>query len=102
MRRTRIFSIIVFVAALAGFGLYKFQAFRTSDQVGPKITMDEESITVSVQAGEDELLAGIEAVDKRDGDVTGSLLVESMSNFIDKGRRKITVAAFDSGSNVTK
>lgn len=102
MSRTRIFSILVFIAALAVFGIYKYQDFKTTDQVGPRITMDQESITVSVNAGEEELLSGIQAVDKRDGDVSGSLLIESMSNFIEKGRRKITVAAFDSGSHVTK
>ena len=102
MSRTRIFSILVFAAALAVFGIYKYQEFKTTDQVGPRITMDQESITVSVNAGEEELLSGIQAVDKRDGDVSESLLIESMSNFIEKGRRKITVAAFDSGSHVTK
>lgn len=102
MRRTRIFSIIVFVAALAIFTLYKINTLRTGDHAGPRITMSEETLTVPSAATDQELLAGVKAEDKRDGDVTDSLIVESKSNFIEKGRRKITIAAFDSDNNVTK
>lgn len=102
MRRIRILSIIIFIAALAVFGAYKFSEIKNSDRTGPKITMDEETITVASGAGEEELLAGIYAEDKKDGDVTDSLIVETESNFVEEGRRLITVAAFDSDNHVTK
>ncbi|HIZ43524.1 MAG TPA: DUF5011 domain-containing protein [Firmicutes bacterium] len=102
MRRVRIFSIFILIVALAVFGAYQFYEFRTQDYVGPRITMDSESVTVSCAAGDDELLAGVTAEDSRDGDVTSSLMVESKSNFIEKGRRNITIAAFDENSHVTK
>lgn len=102
MRRMRVLSIIVFIAALAVFGVSTVYDWIVLDYVGPKITMDEESITVSVEAGEEELLAGIHAADDRDGDVTDSLILEGLSDFIEKGRRIMTVAAFDADNHVTK
>lgn len=102
MRKIRFLSIAIFLSALTAFGAYKFYNVKNKDLAGPKITMNEETVTVSVGVAEDELLAGVTAEDKKDGDVTDSLLVESMSNFVEKGRRMITIAAFDSDNHVTK
>lgn len=102
MRRVRIFSIIVFITAIAVFGFYKNREMRLMDHAGPEITMEKDKIKVSCTDGKDALLKGMKAVDSKDGDVTDSMIVESMSNFIKKGRRKITVVAFDSDNNATK
>lgn len=102
MRKIRIFSIIVFVTAVAVFGLYKRQEIIKADHAGPEITMEKDKIKVSCTDGPEELLKGIKAEDSKDGDVTDSLIIESMSNFIKKGKRKMTVVAFDSDNNATK
>lgn len=102
MRKIRIFTVVVFLMALAATGLYRIQSRSGRDHTGPVITMDSDTVTVTTAATEEELLAGVTAQDSRDGDVSGTLLVESMSNFIEKGRRNVTIAAFDSDSNVTK
>ena len=102
MKRIRIFSIGFFILSVAVFGIYKVRTVKNQDLVGPVIKMNEGTITVPVDAAEEELLAGITAEDNKDGDVTDSLIVESMSNFIEKGRRNITVAAVDSDNHVTK
>lgn len=102
MRRTRIFSVIVFVIAVVAFGVFQFRERVLTDQSGPSITMEEESITVSVDADEAALLEGISAVDKKDGDVTDSLMVESLSNFTAKNTRTLTFAASDSDGHVVK
>ena len=102
MRRIRVLSIIIFVIAVLSFGIFRIVSLKDRDMTGPKITMAEESVTVSCEAAEEEMLAGITATDKRDGDVSDSLIVESMTNFIEKGRRNITVAAFDSTNHVSK
>lgn len=102
MRKIHIAGVALFVAAVLGFGLYQFYTFRVTDSQGPGISMDTDTITVSSAAGEEELLAGVKAVDKKDGDVSDTLLVESMSNFLEKGRRTITIAAFDSDNHVSK
>ena len=102
MRKLKALSILIFVISLAVFGAYEIHSRLTSDQTGPDITMDKESITVSAEASEEELLAGVKASDKKDGDVSNTLLVETRSNFIEKGRRTITIAAFDSDNHITK
>lgn len=102
MRKIHIAGVALFVAAVLGFGFYQFYTFRATDSQGPGIFMDTDTITVSSAAGEEELLAGVKAVDKKDGDVSDTLLVESMSNFLEKGRRTITIAAFDSDNHVSK
>ena len=101
MRRTRIASIILFVIAAAAFGLVRFQQHLT-DTSGPTITMEQDSITVSAEAEESDLLAGITAEDRTDGDVTQNLMVESMSNLMEGNTRNMTVVAFDSDGHVTK
>lgn len=102
MRRIRILSVLLFACALTASVIYGVIDRQNSDSTGPQITMDEKSVTVSCEAEEEELLQGIRATDKRDGDVSESLIVESMGNFIEKGRRIISIAAFDSDSHVTK
>lgn len=102
MRRIHIFSIIVFAIAAAAFGIFQFREKVLADRTGPRITMDNKTITVSVNAGEEELLAGISAVDEKDGDVSGSLLVESLSNFTGENVRTLTFAASDSDGHIVK
>lgn len=102
MKKLRILSIIVFLIAAVSFGLYKSDQLARKDHKGPEISMDSEEISVSCSATPQELLAGVHAMDNRDGDVSSSLMVETMSNFIEKGRRTMTLAAFDSANNVTK
>lgn len=87
-------------AVLMAAALIKTVGFRDTD--GPEISMNQDSITVSIQDTDQALLAGITTEDKKDGDVTDSLVVEGLSNFIEKGRRQVTVAAFDSDNNVAK
>lgn len=102
MKRIHILSLIIFAVSVAVFANYKIQGHLNSDDAGPEIRMDQYTISVSAAAGEAELLAGVTAVDQRDGDVTGTLVVEKMGNFIEDGRREIVIAAFDSDNHITK
>lgn len=72
-----------------------------ADNEPPVITAESDEMTVSVEATDEDMLAGMTAADNVDGDVTGSLIVVSMSDFISKGERKVNYAAFDSHNNVT-
>lgn len=101
MKKIQILSIMVFLASASIFEFSKLKD-RFADQEGPEITMDESTVTVLTSAGEEEVLAGVHARDKKDGDVTDTLLVENQTNFIEKGKRQITIAAFDSDNHVTK
>lgn len=95
-----LFILLILSFALFGLGYYRTRVLRDSD--GPRITMEEEAIIVSVRDSEQSILRGIQAYDRKDGDVTSSLVLQEMSNFIEKGRRQVTVAAFDSDNNVAK
>ena len=92
--------LLILAAALYGLGYYQTRMLR--DTEGPIITVEEDTILVSVTDSEESLLRGIRAYDRKDGDVTASLVLQEMSNFIEKGRRQITVAAFDNDNNVSK
>ena len=102
MRKTRIFSVAVFVIAVIVFEVFQYRQKIAADQIGPVINMAEPSVTISVTDGEEAILAGVTAEDQRDGDVTGSLLVEKLDNLVDGNTRQATIAAFDSAGNVTK
>ena len=84
------------------FLLYRFNEFRKSDSSGPVFSGGQDSLEVSIQDGEDVLLQGITASDKKDGDVTESILVEELSKLYDSSKRTVTYAAFDSDNHVTE
>ena len=84
------------------FLLYRFNEFRKSDSSGPVFSGGQDSLEVSIQDGEDVLLQGITASDKKDGDVTESILVEELSKLYDNSKRTVTYAAFDSDNHVTE
>lgn len=102
MRRIRIMSLLLFVCSTVIFGIYRLEQWKNRDTVGPQITMEPQRLEVSSAATEEELLQGITAYDVKDGDVTDSLMIEQFSNFIEKGRREITVAAFDSDNHISR
>ncbi len=102
MRRSRLFTIILFFIALILFAGVSIRERLIKDHSMPQIHMDTDSIEVSVNAEEDEILKGIKASDKKDGDITDSVTVENMSNFIEKGRRNVTITAADKDNHVSK
>ncbi len=102
MRRLQLLSGILFVIAAISFAVFQIRVNMAADQTGPEIIMEEEQITVSVGADEAELLAGIRAVDERDGDVSASLIVESLSNFTADNTRLLTFAASDADGHIVK
>ena len=102
IRWIRIGSVLLCIVSAVLFVLSGMYINRNSDTNGPEIQMDKKEIAVSIDATEEQLLKGIKAVDKKDGDVTESLLIESMSLFTQPGKRKVTIDAYDSNHNVTK
>lgn len=73
------------------------------DSTVPVIQMDKEQIEVSVK-DKDALLKGVIARDKKDGDVTSKIVVESISKFVDKKEHicNVTYAVSNSGGHVAK
>lgn len=88
------------LAAVAAAG-YTAVFILADDRRPPVISMTADAMEVSVTATDEELLAGVTAMDDRDGDVTGSILIQGLSNLTDD-TVTVTYAAFDSAGNVSK
>ena len=101
MRRLKLISISLFVISLLLLGVHAFKANVVDDKTGPVFHFDNEMIEVSVKEDETSLLKGMTATDAKDGDVTDSIIVESISPFTGTGRRIVNYAAFDSDYHVT-
>lgn len=102
MKRQKIFSITVFLLSLLAFGGYKIYGWMQDDRYAPIIEVEKEELKVSISADPEELLKGVTAMDSKDGDVTDSLVVESISKFLDGDKKLVTYAAFDSNHHVGK
>lgn len=102
MRKFRVFWLFAVAAIGALFGLYLVVQAVSEHDGGPVFSFPEGVLEVSIQDGDEALLEGVTAQDGRDGDVTGSILVEKISGFYGDRRRLVTYAAFDSDDNVTK
>lgn len=102
MKRINILLMLVLAAAVGVFGAYLLWIHNALDTVGPVITFEEEILEISVEDPENALLQGVHAQDDRDGDVTASLLVESVYGINEDNQTLVTYAAFDRAGNVTK
>lgn len=102
MRVLKLFSILFAAAAAVVFAVAMVFQILGHDAEGPVISMDSDAIEISVADDEAAILNGVTAQDSKDGDVTASLMVESLSNITDDGERIASIAAFDSDNHVTK
>ena len=98
MRRLRITIIVLFVLSGIVFLGYNIAERMLSDHTPPVISSDTDTISVSTAAEKSELLAGLTAEDDKDGDLTDSIRISSMSNFTEPGKRTISYAVFDSSN----
>ncbi len=99
----KLFKIILAVLLVLVGMLYGLTTIRTSNLgkgEGPSISCDSDILEVSTAAGEQELLAGIQASDSQDGDLTARVRVLSISKFTTPGTAKITYVVFDKDHNM--
>jgi hypothetical protein len=103
MRKKTSFLLIVLICfCIAGFLAYKAKERILTDTTPPQITLSSETPRVSVHDPRSALLAGVSATDKRDGNVTDSLVVESITLLDKTGHFTVSYAAFDKSGNVAK
>lgn len=98
MRKLRLTVCVLFVVSCVIFGAYMVNTRIVEDHTPPVITCEEDTISVSVEADESELLAGVTAEDDKDGDLTDSVRISSMSHFIEKGKCTVEYIVFDSAN----
>ena len=102
MKKFRITWLVFVTLTVMLFTGYRLYEHFKMDSSGPVISGGQDAIKVSIHDGDDVLLQGITAEDKKDGDVTDSLIVEKLSNFYDDNKRIVTYAAFDSDNHISK
>lgn len=100
MRKLKVFSIILLIISTGAFIAFQGYTRVVRDNKPPVVTCESEELTTTVGADENELLKGVTAKDKRSGDVSDTLVIESISDFTDVGTRVITYAAVDKSKNV--
>ena len=99
--KKNILCIILLILSLTTFIVYNKRTEAQTDSVPPVLFCETSEITASVSEITDEfLLRGVTAHDNRCGDVTDSLMVQSISNFIQKNTVIVTYAAVDDSNNV--
>ena len=102
MRRIRLLSFIVMLAVSGLYIMNKRIQYNRYDRSLPEISFEQDVLNVSVKATEKDLLKGVTATDKKDGDITDTIIIESMSNLLENNERIVTYVAFDNDNHVGK
>ena len=102
MKKKSFLLVVLIIACLAVFYGYQAYASMLADTQAPEIRLSEVVPEVSVKDPKSALMQGITVMDDKDGDVTASLVVESISLLDNTGRLEVGYAAFDKAGNVTK
>ena len=100
MRSLRFVIVIFFSVVAVFFSINYIRERLNTDYNAPTIQADSDTLSVSVKSTDEDLLTGMSAHDKLDGDVTDTLVVVSRSKFISKGTFWVNYAAFDDNNNV--
>lgn len=102
-------SVLIFLCAVLAVVTVVFLIYRWNEQVvgnnaRPVIECPSYPLRISTAALDNPqiLLQDVTASDLEDGDITSSVVVESVSQFVEQGHSIITYAAFDSDNRVAK
>ena len=102
MKKQNWISIVLIAICIGVLFGYRAVARIRADHTPPEIHMEETLLELSAMEPRSALLQGVTARDKRDGDVSGSLVVESVRLLRSDGTVTVTYAAFDAAGNVAK
>lgn len=93
-------SVTLILAIICAVGLaFSIVLYVSKDRVAPIISYTGD-ITYNEGDGEEVLLEGVSAYDEKDGDVSDTLMIESI--YKSKDTAKIIYCAYDSSNNVSK
>lgn len=92
--------LIGLLAAAAVAGSVFFAVIK--DDKGPEITFGADVPVYQGNSGDTSLLSNVKAQDNRDGDVSDSLYVDSVSVSEDGTKAMVTYVAVDKSNNVTR
>lgn len=99
MRFVRIGAVALFLISLITYFISDYIYDKNHDLIPPVIHCEQELITLSSSATDEDYLAGLSASDNRDGDLTSQIMISSRSHFLDDGSFKVKFVVFDSSNN---
>lgn len=102
MKRLQAATLIIFASTLCIFAWFYFDEKSHTDSSMPSIQVSSGILNISIHDGTDALLSGVTAFDAADGDLTESVLIESISPFAEDGTCTVTYAVADSDDHVAK
>ncbi|MDO4491086.1 MAG: hypothetical protein Q4B85_08475 [Lachnospiraceae bacterium] len=94
--------LLLCVLSVVAYVVTTQYANREKGNKKPEFSMEDREVTISVADPKEAIFQGVTVKDKEDGDVTDSLLVESLSNMASDHTRSAVIAAFDKNGNVAK
>lgn len=95
-------TLALFVVMLIAFVVFTVIDKITTDTTMPSITIESDTIEMSVKDKEAVLLQGVTAYDEKDGDISDRIQIESVSKFIEPGVCTVTYAVTDTDKHVAK
>ena len=102
MKKRNLLCILIIVLSVGAFLGYRMLDAVRTDTRAPEIRVPDGVLEASVQEPRSALTRGMTATDREDGDVTDSLVVESIGILGANGTVSVTYAAFDAAGNVAK
>lgn len=103
MKESKVVAAVLCVASLIGVGAYHAVTESRKDTEPPVLSVETERLDVGIAATEQELKSGVAALDAKDGNVSGSIMIDNIQKRTDgSGDFDITYVAFDHSSNQGK
>ena len=102
MKKRQWLLLVLMAASLVVLIGYRMWDSSAKDSESPNITIESGLLEVSTHDPESVLLQGVSARDSRDGDVTDSVVIESIGGITGDHQVTVTYAAFDKAGNVAK
>ena len=102
MKKKKLLPPVMILLCAGLFVGYQAWDRINTDTKPPEISVGTEVLELSVSAPRSDLLRNITAVDNQDGDVSDSMVVESIKALDSDGTLEVSFAAFDQAGNVSK
>ena len=80
--------------------VYYSNAQKQKDMEPPVLSADAEKFSASIKADEKKLISGVTAFDQKDGDVSDSILIDSIKKKEARTVISYHLCAFDKSSNM--
>ncbi len=100
MRALKILSVLIAAIAAVLFATSLVVEYLGRDNTLPQITASSNTLEISCNYTQEQLLEGVTAKDEKDGDLTGQILVGDFSRFIEPGVCDLNYVVFDSSEHM--